>query len=53
MNTESAQGRAWKNMWVGNFAESHVMPNTPGMLLRCVALEKLRAKKHEDDTLVA
>jgi len=29
------------------------MPNTPGMLLRCVALEKLRAKKHEDDTLIA
>ena len=29
------------------------MPNTPGMLLRGAALEKLRAKKHEDDTLVA
>jgi len=40
-------------MWVGNFAESHAMPNTPGMLLRCVALEKLHAKKHEDDTLIA
>ena len=26
------------------FAESQAMPNTPGMLLRCVALEKLRAK---------
>lgn len=22
-NTESAQGRAWKNMWVGSFAEIH------------------------------
>jgi len=29
------------------------MPNTPGMLLHSVALEKLRAKKHEDDTLIA
>ena len=33
--------------------DHQAMPNTPGMLLRCVALEKLRAKKHEDDTLIA
>jgi hypothetical protein len=38
---------------VGNFAESNAMPNTPGMLLRGAALEKLRAEKHEDDTLIA
>jgi hypothetical protein len=29
------------------------MPNTPGMLLRGAALEKLRAKNHEDDALIA
>ena len=53
MNTESARGRAWKNMWVRNSAESHTMSDTPGMLLRGAALEKLRTKKHEDDTLIA
>ena len=53
MNTESARGRAWKNMWVRNSAESHTMSDTPGMLLRDAALEKLRAKRHEDDTLIA
>ena len=42
-----------KNMWVRNSAESHTMSDTPGMLLRGAALEKLRAKKHEDDTLIA
>ena len=53
MNTESALGRVWKNMWVRNSAESDIMSNTPGMLLCGAALEKLRAKKHEDDTMIA
>ena len=29
----------------GEFAESQVMPNTPGVLVRCVALEKLHDKR--------
>ena len=29
------------------------MPSTHGMLVHCTALEKLSARKHKDDTLVA